>query len=546
MPLPKLLVVVRQNIRRNRKNFLFSSFGIFVGTATLIFFIALGQGISTRVVNKMFPEDLLEIVPRRYKLAQTQIQIGARMDEDTIEDLKKLPGVLRVYPKQRSKFQARLWGGAGTLLGRESRRDLHTEAFFDGIDPTLIRPDLARDLSSDGKLRDGQPCKQKGDCATLGTYCNAKKRCEFYWKRFRDWENLSCKADADCPFSRSCVAGQCQAQSCETADPWDKPEGQCPSGTYCAITNLGERTPAFTLRGLWPVVDDYYYHGQCEGYIPVVISPYLFEIFNTIAAPTLGLPRIDKQAVLGLRGGLHFGASYMKSNYSRARQTLRRVELIGFSSKAIDLGLTMPLAYVKRFNERYRKMIGEERLSQYDSVILELRDKRSMPMLLARLQKMEYTLSSKSQQGAEIRNFIFIITVVFGMISVLILTISAVNITHTFLMIVSERKREIGILRSIGASKNDIRQIILTEAAGIGLLGGGLGLASGFGLSRLCNFLFARYIPYFPYKPDNFFEFDGALIAGALVFALVFCLLGAFLPANRATKLDPASALTVH
>ncbi|MCA9523001.1 MAG: hypothetical protein KC609_18630, partial [Myxococcales bacterium] len=187
MPLPKLLVVVRQNIRRNRKNFIFSSFGIFVGIASLIFFIALGQGISTRVVNKMFPEDLLEIVPRRYKLAQTQIQIGARMDDETIADLQKLPGVVRVYPKQRSKFQARLWGGAGTLLGRESRRDLHTEAFFDGIDPKLIRPELARETTKNGSLKDGQACKQNADCATVGTYCSAAKRCEFYWRRFRDW-----------------------------------------------------------------------------------------------------------------------------------------------------------------------------------------------------------------------------------------------------------------------------------------------------------------------------------------------------------------------
>ncbi|MCA9520291.1 MAG: FtsX-like permease family protein, partial [Myxococcales bacterium] len=361
-----------------------------------------------------------------------------------------------------------------------------------------------------------------------------------------DWETQSCTTNADCPFSRSCEAGLCKAQSCQTDDPWDKPKGSCPSGTYCAVRSLAERRPTFKLEGLWPVVDDYFYLGSCEGYIPVVISPYLFEIFNTIAAPTLGLPRIDKQAVLGLKGGLHFGASYMKSNYNLKRQTLRRVELVGFSSKAIDLGLTMPLPYVKRFNALYREMIGEERLSQFDSVILELKDKRSMPMLLSQLQKMEYTLSSKSQQGAEIRNFIFIITIVFGLISGLILTISAVNITHTFLMIVSERKREIGILRSIGASKNDIRQIILTEAAGIGLLGGCLGLAAGWGLSRLCNFLFAKYIPYFPYKPDNFFQFDALLIVGAIVFALVFCLLGAFLPANRATKLDPANALTVH
>lgn len=542
MPWARLFRVVWQNIKRNRKNFAFSAFGIFVGISTLVFFLALGQGINLRVIGKMFPEDLIEIVPRRFKVAQTQLQFGG-IDDDTIDELVKLPEIRRAFPKLRSKFQARVWGGGGRLLGR-GNRDLHGEAFFDGIAASLIRPELKLQHKRKPDSTEGKPCKGHSDCRGEGLYCDWKNICAPFWSRFRDWETISCKADGECPFGRKCEKEICAAQPCTTTDPWRDKRGTCPRRTYCGVDRLTMSTiparPGASRKTRSAYV------GKCMAYIPVVVSPYLFELFNTIAAPTLGIPRIDRAAAFGIRGGLHFGASYMKSDLARKYQTLRRMEMVGFSTKAMDIGVTMPLPYVRRFNALYKKQIGAERLRLYDSVVIELANKKALPTLVPKVEKMEFTLSAKSKQGAEIRNFLFIVILVFGLISVLILLISAVNITHTFMMIVSERKLEIGILRSIGATKGDIRKIILTEASAVGILGGSAGCLFGWSISRLCNFLFTKYIPYFPYKPDNFFQFEPLLIGGAIGFAVLFCVFGAFLPANRASGLDPATALRVH
>jgi ABC-type antimicrobial peptide transport system permease subunit len=70
------------------------------------------------------------------------------------------------------------------------------------------------------------------------------------------------------------------------------------------------------------------------------------------------------------------------------------------------------------------------------------------------------------------------------------------------------------------------------------------GTAAAFGVGAAADALAARVLPPFPYQPDTFFHFSPALLLGALGFAVLFCVLGAYLPARRAANLPPAKALT--
>jgi ABC-type antimicrobial peptide transport system permease subunit len=111
-------------------------------------------------------------------------------------------------------------------------------------------------------------------------------------------------------------------------------------------------------------------------------------------------------------------------------------------------------------------------------------------------------------------------------------------------MLISDRRREIGILRAVGATKADIRRIFLGEAAAVGAVAGAIGILLGVLASLIIDFLSRRFVPEFPFKPDSYFLFTPALLGGALVFAVIFCVLGAYLPARRAAELQPAQALT--
>ena len=113
-------------------------------------------------------------------------------------------------------------------------------------------------------------------------------------------------------------------------------------------------------------------------------------------------------------------------------------------------------------------------------------------------------------------------------------------------MLVAERRREIGVLRAVGASRGDIRAVILGEALLIGTFGGGLGVLLAMIMGWLCDWLSATRIPEFPFKPETYFGFSPTLVVGAIGFAIVFCLVGALFPAQRAASLNPAEALSAR
>ena len=78
------------------------------------------------------------------------------------------------------------------------------------------------------------------------------------------------------------------------------------------------------------------------------------------------------------------------------------------------------------------------------------------------------------------------------------------------------------------------------------LLGGGLGLLLAYVAAWTCDWYSANRIPDFPFKPETYFVFSPGLIVASIGFAVLFCLIGAFLPADRGARMEPAAALTMR
>lgn len=480
-----LTALVGQNVVRSKKNFVMSGIGIVVGISTFVFFIGLGEGIKKVVLGRIFLVDQIEVVQKKFDTGLTQSDSlfglgGTRpLDDQVARDLAAIPGVTGVYPKMKFAFPTRGWGGK-SFFGR----DIWAEIIADGIEPELVAPDL----------------EDPGV--------------------FRDWDApIACASDDACPDGRTCVDGTCAKQACTYDD--DDPGAACPGESYCA-----EDT------------------GKCETPIPVLVSHHLLELYNGSLATAMSggkgkMPRLSKQAVIGFGLNVTFGKSFLGRS-TRAEPITRRLKLVGFSDKAITIGVTLPIGYVKRLNARFA---GEEAAATYHSIILEAEDQGEVPLISQKVREMGFDLADKTERAEQAGMLINIITLVFSLISVIIVGIAAVNISHTFFMIIFQRKREIGVLRAIGASRGDVRLLILGEATLIGLTGGSLGALAGWGASRAADLLSAG-LPDFPYKPDTFFAFPPWLWGAAIGFAVLFCLLGAFFPANTAARMQPAEALT--
>jgi len=124
-----------------------------------------------------------------------------------------------------------------------------------------------------------------------------------------------------------------------------------------------------------------------------------------------------------------------------------------------------------------------------------------------------------------------------------VLVVAAMSVAHSFFVTVWSRRREIGVLRAIGASRGNIRSLFLAEAALVGGVAGVVGAVSAVAMARLIDWFGRSWIPDFPYKPDSFFVLEPWMLAGAVVLAVAACVIGAAIPVFRTASKDPADAL---
>ncbi len=289
---------------------------------------------------------------------------------------------------------------------------------------------------------------------------------------------------------------------------------------------------------------------RCHHRVPVVISGTLLELYNSQFAESNGLPQIGEleQFILD-RGGLgrmrfHIelgGTMVSGTNSSVDPSKIRKIEAltIGFSDKAMPIGVTVPIGYIRRWN---REFVGPEAAGTYSSIIVRFDDKGQVAAFSQWL-KDELGLSVKDHVGEKLATAILVITMLFVVISLVIVSISALNIAHGLFTQVAERKREIGLLRALGATRADIRNMIVGEAAVVGLFGGGLGAITAVLGGAIVDFLARTILPKYPFAPETYFDFQWWILLGGVVFAIIFCVLGGLFPARRAARLAPAQAL---
>lgn len=117
------------------------------------------------------------------------------------------------------------------------------------------------------------------------------------------------------------------------------------------------------------------------------------------------------------------------------------------------------------------------------------------------------------------------------------LIVSALMIIVTMYMSVTERTKEIGILRAIGESKNNIRQMFLSESLIIGLVSA-ISASALAAVSQITgNQLLSHIASY------NFIQIDPSNYVLVISVAIVISLIAAFLPAQKAASLNPIDAL---
>jgi putative ABC transport system permease protein len=128
----------------------------------------------------------------------------------------------------------------------------------------------------------------------------------------------------------------------------------------------------------------------------------------------------------------------------------------------------------------------------------------------------------------------------FGAISAVI---ASIGITNTMIMSIYEQTKEIGILKSMGASNGQILGVFLIQSAIIGLLGGVAGLIIVILSMQIGNIFIVEQLNQIGFQVETFFNFDLISTLIVVVISIVIGILAGIYPSLKAASLNPVKAL---
>jgi putative ABC transport system permease protein len=130
-----------------------------------------------------------------------------------------------------------------------------------------------------------------------------------------------------------------------------------------------------------------------------------------------------------------------------------------------------------------------------------------------------------------------------GIFGSLALVVASLGIINTLVMAILERRREIGVLKALGAADRDIRRLFFVEAGAMGLLGGIFGVCIGWLIGHAINLGTNIYLSRRSLPGISVTAVPWWMVAAAIAFSIAVSLGAGIYPASRAARLDPVEAL---
>ena len=179
----------------------------------------------------------------------------------------------------------------------------------------------------------------------------------------------------------------------------------------------------------------------------------------------------------------------------------------------------------------------------YSSVSVRVKNPAQVQIVEDAIKKMGFTTFSILDATRSLRQFFAVLDLFLGIFGSLALAVASIGIVNTLVMAILERRREIGIMKAIGASDIDVQRLFFAEAGAMGLLGGVVGVLLGWTIGQVINVGTNIYLKRQSLPPEHFWAVPWWLVGGAIGFSFIASLISGLYPASRAAKLDPVQAL---
>ena len=179
----------------------------------------------------------------------------------------------------------------------------------------------------------------------------------------------------------------------------------------------------------------------------------------------------------------------------------------------------------------------------YASISVRVKNPTQVQAVEDAVKKMGFTAFSILDASRSVQQVFRVLFAFLGIFGSLALTVASIGIVNTLVMAILERRREIGIMKAIGASDGDVKLLFFAEAGAMGILGGIVGVVLGWAIGQIINFGTNLWLKSQSLPQEHFWAVPWWLVFFAIGFAFLVSLISGLYPAGRAARLDPVQAL---
>ena len=202
-----------------------------------------------------------------------------------------------------------------------------------------------------------------------------------------------------------------------------------------------------------------------------------------------------------------------------------------------SLAVYLPYTSLLRLSDSLTAEVTEFYVSAPEDGTMETVEAAMTNLLMERFEDdvEAFSVSSQSVLEDTMSSITSILTILLGGIAAISLVVGGIGIMNIMLVTVTERTREIGIRKAIGASRGTILSQFLMEAVVLCMLGCGLGIFLSWAILQTVTTVVSSL--------DIAFTLDGGVVLIAVVFCFIIGVVFGLYPANKAAKMKPIDAL---
>ena len=192
----------------------------------------------------------------------------------------------------------------------------------------------------------------------------------------------------------------------------------------------------------------------------------------------------------------------------------------------------------------FRTMLGARPgRNVYQSLTVRVKNPELVKEVEDSIKPMGFATFSLLDATNNLRQVFAVFDLLMGIFGSLALIVASLGIINTLVMAILERRREIGVLKALGAADADIRKLFFVEAGVMGLFGGFLGVLIGALIGFGMNFATNVYLRRQALPPLTVSSIPWWMVAAAIAFSIAVSLAAGLYPASRAARLNPVEAL---